>query len=311
MIELSVLIPSHNPRRELLTEVLFALRQQSLPLDQWELLLIDNASTPALTSEVLAWHPQARLVREQRLGLTYARLRGIAEAAGELLVWVDDDNVLDHRYLEAALQEFRAHPRLGAAGGPSLACYTTAPPAWFVEGLVPLGCRHHGDEPVFMSWHQHEPHYPQAAPIGAGLAIRREAIALWADQLQHDPLRRAFGRTGQALSSGEDNDINLTLLRAGWELAYLPKLRLTHHIPPARLTEAYQRRMARASFRDFVQVLDIHGIRTWNAIATWTVPLRALKAWFTFRAWCGPAERIRWQGAIGQFEGRAALARVR
>ena len=33
-----------------------------------------------------------------------------------------------------------------------------------------------------------------------------------------------------------------------------------------------------------------------------------MKAWFTFRAWRGPAERIRWQGAIGQFEGRATLS---
>ncbi|MFY8148880.1 MAG: glycosyltransferase [Prochlorococcaceae cyanobacterium] len=310
MSELSVLIPSHNPRRELLAKVLAALRQQSLPLDQWELLLIDNASTPSLSPVVLGWHPQARLVKEPRLGLTHARLRGLNEAKGELLVWVDDDNVLDPGYLEAALEAFRSNPRLGAAGGPSLPCYATPPPVWFVEGLVPLGCSHHGDQPLAMSWRNQPPHYPPAAPIGAGLVIRSEAIRLWADQLEHDPRRQAFGRTGQSLRSGEDNDINLTLLAHGWELAYLPQLRLSHHIPAGRLTEAYQQRLARASFRDFVQVLDLHGVRPWNAIAAWTVPLRALKAWFTFRAWRGPAERIRWQGAIGQFEGRAALARA-
>ena len=76
------------------------------------------------------------------------------------------------------------------------------------------------------------------------------------------------------------------------------------------LTEAYQQRLARASFRDFVQVLDLHGIRPWTAIAAWTVPLRCLKAWVAFKAWRGPAERIRWQGAIGQFEGRAAISRT-
>ena len=310
MIKLSVLIPSHNPRQDLLTAVLNALRQQTLPLDQWELLLIDNASTPGVTSNLLDWHPQARLVIEEQLGLTHARLRGIAEAEGELLVWVDDDNVLDSGYLEAALEAFHANPRLGAAGGPSLPCYATPPPVWFVEGLVPLGCRHHGDQPLAMSWRDRQPHYPPAAPIGAGLVIRSEAIRLWADQLQHDPRRRAFGRSGQSLRSGEDNDINLTLLAHGWELAYLPQLRLSHHIPAGRLTEAYQQRLARASFRDFVQVLDLHGIRPWTAIAAWTVPLRCLKAWVAFKAWRGPAERIRWQGAIGQFEGRAAISRT-
>ena len=310
MTFLSVLIPSHNPRLPLLIQVLEALRQQTLAPEHWELLLIDNASDRPLLDDLLNWHPQARLVREAALGLTQARLRGIAEACGEVLVWVDDDNVLDPGYLKAAVEAFRTNPRLGAAGGASIPCYAEPPPAWFVEGLVPLGCRDHGDQPVLMSWRDQPPHYPPAAPIGAGLVIRREAIQVWADQVRSDGRRRAFGRRGQALSSGEDNDINLTLLAHGWELAYLPQLRLSHHIPAARLQEAYQQRLARASFRDFVQVLDLHGIRPWRAIAGWTVPLRALRAWFTYRAWRGPAERIRWQGAIGQFVGRAALVRL-
>ncbi|MEB3354651.1 MAG: glycosyltransferase [Cyanobacteriota bacterium] len=309
MTFLSVLIPSHNPRLPLLIQVLEALRQQTFAPEQWELLLIDNASDPPIPADLVNWHPKARLVREPALGLTQARLRGIAQAQGEVLVWVDDDNVLDPGYLKAAVEAFRTNPRLGAAGGSSVACYTEPPPAWFVEGLVPLGCRDHGDQPVLMSWREHPPHYPSAAPIGAGLVIRREAIQVWADQVRNDGRRRAFGRTGKALSSGEDNDINLTLLAHGWELAYLPQLRLSHHIPAARLQEAYQQRLSRASFRDFVQVLDLHGIRPWRAIAGWTVPLRALRAWFTYRAWRGPAERIRWQGAVGQFEGRAALVR--
>ena len=36
-----------------------------------------------------------RVVREERLGLTHARLRGHAEASGKILVFVDDDNLLD------------------------------------------------------------------------------------------------------------------------------------------------------------------------------------------------------------------------
>lgn len=309
MTELTVLIPTHNPRPAVLAQVCQALRQQTLAWHHWELLLIDNASQPAQSSAALAWHPRARLVREPRLGLTHARLRGIAEARTDLLVWVDDDNILDSGYLETALASFRSNPSLGAAGGPSIAHYAEPPPAWFVEGLVPLGCRHHGDQPLVMSWRHQPPHYPAAAPIGAGLVIRREAIQLWADQLQHDDRRRAFGRVGQALSSGEDNDINLTLLANGYDLAYIPDLRLTHHIPGTRLSASYQRRLARASFRDFVQVLGLHGLRPWSAIPAWSVPWRALKAWFTYRAWLGPAERIRWQGAIGQYEGRASLPR--
>ena len=311
MTQLSVLIPSHNPRRELLNVVMGALRQQTLNPQQWELLLIDNASNPALTSDWVDWHPRGRLISEPILGLTQARLRGIDETRGEVLVWVDDDNVLDRGYLRAALEAFQDHPELGAAGGPSVACYAEPPPPWFEEGLVPLGCRDHGDKAVFMNWHGKTPHYPPEAPIGAGLVIRRSAIQSWAEQVERDGRRQAFGRRGRALSSGEDNDINLTLLASGWEIAYLPQLRLSHHIPAARLQEAYQRKLARASFRDFVQVLDLHGIRPWKAIKRWTVPLRALRAWISYQAWRGPAQRIRWQGAVGQFQGRASLVNHR
>ena len=69
--ELSVVICSHNPRKDYLERVLTALRGQTLPLDEWELLLIDNKSNVALGSDVdLSWHPAARIIREDTFGLS-------------------------------------------------------------------------------------------------------------------------------------------------------------------------------------------------------------------------------------------------
>jgi hypothetical protein len=140
------------------------------------------------------------------------------------------------------------------------------------------------------------------------MVTRLPAIRIWVEAVTRDSRRASLGRTGKALTSGEDNDINLTLLGAGWDLAYLPQLSLIHVIPPGRLTLDYQKRIGRATFRDFIKVLDIHGIRPWSAIPAWSVTLRAARAWFTGRAWRGPAEQIRWQGAIGQFEGRSQIS---
>lgn len=305
---ITVVIPTHNPRPEFLTRTLDALKIQTLPTSSWSLLLIDNASEKPLGPDWVAWHPSGRVVREERLGLTHARLRAIEEAADCLMVWSDDDNLLDPNYLERAKAAFAGDPRLGAAGGRSIPEYERTPPDWYRPGLAPLGCRDLGDEPLRTVWDPADPAYPSCAPIGAGLVVRREALLGWASAVKSDPQRLALGRTGQALSSGEDNDMNLTLLRAGWELAYLPGLRLTHLIPPGRLTLDYQRRIARASFRDFIRVLDFHGIRPWSKIPQASVRLRALKAWWTLRAWSGPAASVRWQGAIGQYEGRAALS---
>ena len=46
----------------------------------------------------------ARIVREEKLGLTHARVRGFQEAKGEIVVMVDDDNVLKPDYLERAVE---------------------------------------------------------------------------------------------------------------------------------------------------------------------------------------------------------------
>ena len=80
-------------------------------------LFIDNASEPALASRWdISWHPNARHIRENELGLAAARQRGMAEAASDLLIFVDDDNILAADYLTEALKIKRDWPTLGTWG---------------------------------------------------------------------------------------------------------------------------------------------------------------------------------------------------
>ena len=118
MICASVIICTHNPRLHYLCRVLEALRNQTLPLERWELLLIDNASREPLTSKTsdMSWHPHARHIREDQLGLSSARLRGMREATSDLLVFVDDDNVLELNYLSEVIRIKRDWPLLGVWG---------------------------------------------------------------------------------------------------------------------------------------------------------------------------------------------------
>jgi glycosyltransferase involved in cell wall biosynthesis len=323
-LAVSVVVPTHNPREDYLARVIDALRQQTMSKELWELVIVDNGSREALegvsgqASGViekanridLSWHPHARVVREERLGLTFARLRAIAEAKGELIVWVDDDNVLDPNYLSGAVEAFELHPRLGSAGGKSVPEYEVQPPDWYDPNLVPLGIRDLGDRKIFMGWGAAEPRdYPAAAPIGAGMVTRKKALEKWAKAVEADARRLKFGRTGSSLASGEDNDINLTLLSDEWELAYLPQLRLTHLIAAKRLNIEYCKRLGRASFRDFVGVLDKHGIRPWPAMAKWTLPLRVARDWWRVKPWQGPKQSLDFWGHVGMYEGRAALPR--
>src|SRR5271168_5062239 len=99
-MNLSVIICSHNPRPDYLQRTLDGLKSQTLPKQQWELLLVDNRSKDRLSERWdLSWHPYGRHVREEELGLTAAMLTGIREARGRILIVVDDDNVLASDYL--------------------------------------------------------------------------------------------------------------------------------------------------------------------------------------------------------------------
>ena len=118
MIAISVIVCAHNPRRDYFRRVLEALRAQSMPTTEWELLLVDNASTEPLASWAdVSWHEQGRHIREPNLGLSWARICGIGLAKGGLLVFVDDDNVLGSDYLAHARSIASEHPELGAWGG--------------------------------------------------------------------------------------------------------------------------------------------------------------------------------------------------
>lgn len=307
---ISVIIPAHNPHAGRLARTVAGLRAQSLPTSLWELILVDNASRDQTVFRALdlAWHPGARIVREETLGLTAARLRGFAETRGDVLVLVDDDNVLAPDYLALVSQAFAADSSLGAVGGRSLPEFETPPPTWTraFDGLLAL--RDLGDAPARATWTAGLPRaYPLCAPIGAGLALRRGAADAYVAALAHDQRRRAFDRTGTQLVSGGDNDLVMTVLATGLAVAYAPALSLTHLIPAGRSEVAYLGRLNRAIARSWVRVLALHDIRPWPSVHPATVPLRQARSWLRGTAWRGPADWVRWQGTCGHFEGLADL----
>lgn len=236
---ISVIIPSRNPRRDYLESVLGALRCQSLSHTEWDLTVIDNASDSPLADWVdLAWHPQGRVVREETLGLTPARLRGIRETGGELLVFVDDDNVLAADYLEKAAMIAREKPFIGAFGGSVDAVFDQPPPSWTRPYWERLAIR-----PVSRSVWSNDIDQWKDTPNGAGLCVRRDVAVHYAKQLEHDPLRRSLDRAGGRLLSGGDTDLAWTACAMGFGMGCFCDLRVSHLISPERLTEAYLLRM--------------------------------------------------------------------
>ncbi len=90
----SIVIPTYN-RKESLRRTLDALALQTLDARDFEVIVVSDGSadgTPAMLSEYAASGTlQLRPFQQENAGPAAARNRGIAEAGGEVIVFIDDD----------------------------------------------------------------------------------------------------------------------------------------------------------------------------------------------------------------------------
>jgi len=234
MFEISVIICSYNPHKEYLERALNALKVQSLSYEKWQLLLVDNASEKELSTEWdLSWHPNAKHIRENNLGLTYARIKGIESAEGKLLVFVDDDNILAADFLETSLIIASLNPFIGAFGGKLIGEFEIMPPAWLKPYQSMLAVRD-VERNVWSNLYQWE-----TTPAGAGMVIKAEIARIYAQNSSLHPLKKMLGRKGNNTLSGEDGDMVFTAIDMGFGSGRFKELSLIHIIPKQRLEEKY------------------------------------------------------------------------
>lgn len=235
MPSLEIVICTYN-NALMLDRALAAIARQRQPEGLgWSVLVVDNNCTDE-TSAVVRRHvragviPSLRRVVEPKQGLTDARLRGVKESAADWIAFVDDDCMLAADWLEEAASFAAAHPRCGAFGG-QIRLKWEAPP-------TPLALRYrkaYSEQDLGPSARRLPQRRPYQYLAGAGLVVRREALEAsgWLrEQLLLD-------RQGARLTAGGDAEINVRILKAGYELWYVPACVLDHHIPERRMSERY------------------------------------------------------------------------
>jgi glycosyltransferase involved in cell wall biosynthesis len=232
MLDASVIICTHNPRSDYFARVLDGLRNQTLPLHKWELLIVDNASQVPLASSCdVSWHPTARHILERELGVAYARRRGIQESSADLIIFVDDDNVLDENYLAEAIKIGQEWPSLGAWGSGCIRGDFEVEPRESLRSWLPVrevtaprwsnlaGIHLLGESPE------------EAIPWGAGLCVRKELAIAYCRFCDQSSL--------QMITRCEDTEIAFVCCSRGLGVGIFPELKITHLIPQRRVSEDY------------------------------------------------------------------------
>lgn len=197
------------------------------------MLLVDNASTDG-TGEVAlsAWprhHPvPIRVVREERPGLTNARLCGIKESKFDIIAFIDDDNWVQGEWINGVSETMSKIPRIGALGVYSEPVFESEPPTWFWDH--------------FFYYAVHKPGDHRSLIYGAGLCLRRSALE---NLFLNGFTFLAMDRLGKSLSSSGDVEICRALELSGWKVHFEENIRIRHFIPGSRTHLSYLRRLYR------------------------------------------------------------------
>jgi glycosyltransferase involved in cell wall biosynthesis len=244
MLDASVIICTHNPRSDYFARVLNGLRNQTLPLDQWELLVVDNASRVSLASSWdISWHPAARHIFESELGVAYARRRGFREASADLIIFVDDDNVLDETYLAEAVKIGQEWPFLGAWGSGCIRGEFEVEPRESFRSWLPVREVTAARWSNLAGFHLLGESPEEAIPWGAGLCIRREVAIAYCQFCDQSSLQ-IISHQGVGLLGGEDTEMCFVCCSRGLGVGIFPELKITHLIPQRRVSEDYIVRFA-------------------------------------------------------------------
>ncbi|PWT74121.1 MAG: hypothetical protein C5B60_07245 [Chloroflexi bacterium] len=236
----TVAVCTHNGAGRVSETLVRLAAQQVPPRMEWEVLVIDNASTDdAVNQAKRAWPlslaDRFRVVSESQLGLTHARCRALADARFEIVSFVDDDNWVCADWVRVVAEIMAHRPRVGACGGMVEAQCEVQPPWWFerYQEFYAIGPQHHQEGDI--TWER-------GYLWGAGLTVRYSA---WAHLTCLGFRFLLMDRRGTRLHSGGDAEICLALRLAGWTIWYDPRLYMRHFVPASRLRWSYLKQVVR------------------------------------------------------------------
>lgn len=113
----SVIIASYNSA-ETIAETIASVQTQTHKA--WELLVIDDGSTdgsPEMVARLADAESRIRLIRQQNAGPSVARNRGVAEARGHYVAFLDSDDIWSPEHLALTARALEENPNLGISFG--------------------------------------------------------------------------------------------------------------------------------------------------------------------------------------------------
>ena len=228
--KISVILCTHNRARTLATALESVAAQSISESVGWDVVVVDNNSsdeTRQVTEDFQRRYPHRfRYFFEKQQGISHARNRGIREARGEILAFMDDDETAAPNWLQNLTANLH-NGEWSGAGGRILSQWNCDRPKWLSDQsaftLAPLAVFDLGikDGPL------------TETPFGANMAFRREVFNTCGG------FRTDLGRVGKGMLSGEDSELARRVIAAGRRLRYEPSAVTYHPVEEFRVHRKY------------------------------------------------------------------------
>ncbi|MCU0318718.1 MAG: glycosyltransferase [Flavobacteriales bacterium] len=233
-MRVSILLPFHNAATTIDVAVA-SIAGQTYP--DWELLLIDNASTDAGSSLAHAWterDQRIRVLHEPRVGIAHALNTGLAHAHGTYIARMDADDISHPERLAKQVAYLDAHPEIGVLGTRTS----------FASTML----EHRGMQ-AFVHWqnallspHDHYVKRLVDAPLAHPTVVFRRELVEQYGGYDTGPLP-------------EDHELSLRWMEAGVRFAKLPEELLTWNDHAHRLSRTHANYSVDAFFATKVKYL--------------------------------------------------------
>lgn len=236
---LSIIICTYNRANflpESLGRVAAAIEEAEKAGIKAELVFVDNNSTDntsAIWDEFATGRDTKtyRRCTEGRQGLSHARNRGMSEAKGNWLIFLDDDAMVEPDYLVRLQAYIDQYPDMKAFGGRIYPRFESGEaPKWLCRwNRSWLSALDRGDKVCTFEG--------AAYPIGANMGFARTMYEVCGD------FDTTLGRSGKNLIGGEEKDYFNRIKSQPGTIYYLPEIAVEHVIPPSRTTNDYIARL--------------------------------------------------------------------
>ena len=224
--KISVIIPTYN-RPLQLRSCLDSLKKQTMPKDEFEIIIIDDGSIPSqgcIVEEYKGDLPNIRYFYQRHYGLGRARNQGIRMSDSDIIVFIDDDNYIESSFLADVSAFLKEHPEISVCHfkiktdqnilSRRFAHFSYY--AWFNYKVNIFNHKNQLRSLVLRNQYENNIFKANFLGVGQGCALRRDIF-------------NKVGLYDEQFIIGEDSDFSLRLKERGIDIWYNPGIEVFHY----------------------------------------------------------------------------------